>query len=104
MAADSEARVKVAEAARRGEVPSQVFKAEDLAFFFRGREAELEELESIAWNVQITNNARRQEADERREVAREPDRVLREWDSVEQAERRRKAETEARKRLGLEVV
>jgi hypothetical protein len=94
------ARSKVAGAAKRGELPSETWPADDLAWAYEGHEAELAELEELA----------KREAERQAQQAADPphlravrlraetDRVLAEWD----AQRRAEATAEARRRLGLE--
>jgi hypothetical protein len=95
------ARETVAAAARRGRAPSSEFTAEDLAWAFYGRQLELEELEQLAAEHAEAAQARARSAETGRALKAEIDAVLREWDAAEAAERRRLAEAEARRRLGL---
>jgi hypothetical protein len=94
------ARERVAGGARRGEVPSEHYPADDLAWAYEAHEAELAELEELA----------KREAERLAKLAADPphlratrlraetDRVLAEWDAA----RRQEAMAEARRRLGQE--
>ena len=93
------ARIKVATAARGGQLPSVAFSEEDLKWAFRDHEDELEQLERHAIAVHRAEASRQERRERSEELAEETERVLAEWDT----QRRRDAETEARKRLGLDA-
>jgi hypothetical protein len=100
--ARANARERAERAARTGKLPSEAFSAEDLAWAFAGRDAELAELEQQAVAVQASQAeaaARRERAETLRHMT---DSVLAEWDERDRQERRRAAEAEARRRLGME--
>ena len=95
-------RGRVADIARRGERPSDAFAGADLAEAFDGKEDELAELERLAREVrdrQLENQARSEAVDR---LYRMVDTIIAEWDAAEAAERRKRAEVEALKRLGLD--
>lgn len=93
------AREKVAGAARNaGESPRARYSDEDLAWAFKGREHEIDELEQAAEQVREDRKRRTALVADSRRLSRETDRVLAEW----AAQRRRDAEAEARRRLGLQ--
>jgi hypothetical protein len=90
-------RERVAREVRRaGLVPLDVASAEDLAWAFGGREAELQELEEQAAQAQAEQAEQHGRAERAAALRTMTERVLAE----QEAERRRAAETEARKRLG----
>jgi hypothetical protein len=89
----------VARAAAQGQRPQLRYEPEDLAWAFEGREAELHALEAEAEQAVERDRARQRTADDRIALVAMTDRVLAEWD----AERRRDAEAEARRRLGMEA-
>jgi hypothetical protein len=93
------AREKVAAAARRGEDPRSTFPLADLEWAFRGCEDELAQLGSIAEQERTARARRIRERDAADELRDETNRVLKQWDIAEQAERRAKAEAEARQRI-----
>ena len=94
------ARRKVAAAAQRGELPSQHYSAEDLAWAYAGRAPELAELEERAKRASAAQAKRADDPPHLRALAlrTETDKVLAEWDAA----RRHEARAEARRRLGLE--
>lgn len=92
------ARELVARDARRGIVPSEEYPADELAWCFAGHEEALAELEEIATQAPVAEAQREDTIARRRQLQQATDRVLAEWD----AQRRRDAEAEARKRLGWE--
>ena len=97
-------REKVAEQARRGEQPEALFSWPDLeaAFIEEGFEDELEELRQLAADVSERKRAQEARVQAADLLWRTTDAVLAEWDAAEAAERRKRAEVEARKRLGLD--
>lgn len=91
------ARRRVARSSRAGQAPSTVYSEADLEWAFAGgHEAELQELEEQAAQVPAAEAEHRERVDRSRELQAMTDRVLAEQD----AERRSKAEAEARQRLG----
>jgi hypothetical protein len=95
--ARARSRERVAREVRRaGLAPRDVASAEDLAWAFAGHEAELQELEQQAAEVPAAEAQQLEQRERSRALQAMTDRVLQEQD----AERRRKAEAEARKRLG----
>ena len=94
-------RDQVAERAKLGHEPESAFNPLDVQVAFEEHPEELAEIRQVAAAVREKKLA----ADERRQAAdrlwRETDRVLAEWDKAEAAERRKRAEVEARKRLGI---
>jgi hypothetical protein len=98
---DEEARARfreriAREVRRAGLAPLDVASAEDLAWAFGGREAELQELEEQAAQAQAEQDEHQERAARAGALRAMTEQVLAEQD----AERRRKAEAEARKRLG----
>jgi hypothetical protein len=96
-----QARERVRQDARRGQTPSTSWAAEDLAWAFRGLEDELDELETVAVEAREAIAARREASARSNELRHMIEVVDREWQREAAAERKRKLETEARKRLGL---
>jgi hypothetical protein len=100
-ATDEEARARfreriAREVRRAGLAPLNVASAEDLAWGFGGREAELQELEEQAAQAQAEQAEHHERAGRAAALRTMTEQVLAEHD----AERRRAAEAEARKRLG----
>ena len=91
----AKARERVARDARRGYPPHQVDSA-DLPWAFQGHEAELEELEELAAQAEAARVEQHGKAQRAAALQAMTERVLAE----QEAERRRNAEAEARKRLG----
>ena len=91
----AKARERVARDARNGYPPHQVDSA-DLAWAFQGHEAELAELEEVAAQAEAARVEQHGTGQRRAALQAMTERVLAEQD----AERRRAAEAEARKRLG----
>jgi hypothetical protein len=90
-------RERVAREVRRlGLAPRDVGGAHDLAWAFQGHEAELQELEEQAAQAPAAEAEQHDAVQRRRDLQAMTDQVLAEWD----ADRRHKAEAEARKRLG----
>ncbi len=94
------ARRKVEEAAKQGELPSQAFEAADLRWAYEGRGDELAELEEQAKRAHDKQERLAADPPHLRGLAlrTETDNVLAEWD----AQRRREAQAEARRRLGMD--
>lgn len=92
------ARREVRAAAKRGEDPDRLWPAQDLQWAFRGHEAELEQLRKEAAGY----GDRKHRAERGRELRRMIEVVLNELKAAEEAELRRRATVEARRRLGLE--
>ncbi len=94
-------RIEIAQDAARGVMPTHGAWGQHAEEAFEGKEEALAGL----WELATRVNKERAEADrvaaERRVLQDETQRVLKEWDEAEQAKRLAKAETEARKRLGL---
>ena len=98
---DEEARARfrervAREVRRAGLAPLDVASTEDLAWAFQGHEEDLEGLEEQAAKAPAAEAQQQEQRERRAELQAMTERVLAEQD----AERRRKAETEARKRLG----
>ena len=96
----ADARQKVAVNAHAGRNPRELFTEADLAWAFDGHLQELQELVDTAIGIHSSRSSR-PSADERRALRDETERVLKQWDTQEKAERRQRAEAEARARLGL---
>lgn len=94
------AREQVRAEASRGINPHTVFPADDLAWAFEDAAHELEALVEEAERVQAQRARAEQAANETRKVRDLTDKILIEWD----ADRRRDAEVEARRRLGIEAA
>lgn len=95
------AREKVAALAKRGSRPSDWHDRQDLQWAFRGLEDELAALEEEAERVQSERAAQIRTKEQSHEVRKLADRIESELLAEEKRARRRKAEAEARKRLGL---
>lgn len=98
---DEEARARfrervAREVRRAGLAPLDAASPEDLAWAFGGQEAELHELEEQAAQAPAAEAQQREQRERRAELQAMTDHVVAE----QEAERRRKAEAEARKRLG----
>jgi hypothetical protein len=91
----AEAREKVAADARRGVIPSVAYQLTELQWAFADHMDELEHLEQEAHDRRAREHEAGEASIRRHAVERETERVLAEWD----AERRAKAEAEARRRL-----
>lgn len=72
----------------------------ELEWAFEGHEEELDELAQRIREAQAERTEREQRAAKRGELRDATRAVLREWEQAEEAERYRKAEAEAKKRLG----
>jgi hypothetical protein len=75
--------------------PDAVADLDAIAYAYAGHEEELQALSEELEQLQGADAEQQEEAARRAELARMTDRVLEEWE----ADRRRKAEAEARKRL-----
>ena len=95
------AREKVEAVARRGEMPRQHFSEDDLEWA-GFKSPEIDALEQLAAKAQDEQARRRRRADTSRELRRETERVLADWDERERRERWERAHAEARRRLGLD--
>lgn len=93
-------RKRVERVANQGGEIALRFEEADLAFAFNGCEHELAELPARAAAVRAERDARQVDTDRNRAVRTMTEQVLKEWDQ----QRRLDAETEARKRLGIEDV
>ena len=93
----AKARQRVAGLARNGRDLSSYFERDYLDWAFTGRDDELAELERVAEQVRAERTAAAEQREQRQQLAAMTDRVLAEWD----AERRTKAQAEARRRLDL---
>ena len=89
------ARARVMVEVRRGISPMAAFDIADLHWAFTAEE--IAQLETEALEVIKKKREARTAAVQRTQIAREADKVLKEWD----AQRRKEAEAEARKRLGF---
>ena len=93
------ARERVARTARSGLPVRELYEPDDLAWAYEGHEAELAELEQETADAAAAQAAHEQRTTRSRALQAETDRVLAEWE----AERRKRAEAEARKRLGWKM-
>jgi hypothetical protein len=84
--------------ARTGVGPSEKLDADTLAMVFRGREHELDELDEVARQARVQRHEDQERKQQDRQVRMLADQILAGWD----AQRRREAEAEARRRLGLD--
>jgi hypothetical protein len=100
----SRARKKVAGAARAGKTPNDSATRDVLEWAFRGHEQELQELEQTAELVHAARREAQKAAQRSQELSYMTERVLVEWDEQARAERRQKAQVEARRRLGWEPL
>jgi hypothetical protein len=96
------ARERVAKDARVGRRPRDVYSDEDLEWAFKGRPDELAEHEELASEIRAHQGKREKRGEQRRKLASTTETILAEWAEAERTELRRKAEVEARRRLGLE--
>jgi hypothetical protein len=95
------AREKVRQAAERGESP-RLYKEPDLRWAFGADyEAAVAELERVAEEARTARLERERAREAAEQFRREVDKVLLEWAAAEKAERRKLAEQEARRQLGL---
>lgn len=85
-------------AAGRGEGPD-TFKADDVLWAVGGDQAVIDRLAATAAAAREERARRYREQHAREELRHMTDAVLAEWQAAEQAERRERAETEARRRL-----
>ena len=100
----AKSREKVAADARFQQLsPRLLYSADDLEWAFRGHENDLEELEAEIPRLIAARIDRERRSAETENVNWMTQTVLDEWGQAEQAERRRNATIEARKRLGLPV-
>jgi hypothetical protein len=89
------------QAARRGDGPNK-FKRDDVMFAVNGDPAKIDELTAIAESARADQRERVRRLAEKDDLRAATNRVLAEWETAERAERRARAEAEAKKRLGLE--
>jgi hypothetical protein len=94
---------KLTAAAKRGESP-RLFPEEDLRWLFGAdMEAEVEELAQVAEQARAARLEKHRKQKAAEELRSATNAVLEEWAVAELAERRKLAEKEARRRLGLEA-
>ena len=93
-------RQRVRRAAQNGKPPLQVFDQKTLDQLFDGHTDELNDAIATATRVRAERHDREQRAQQNAELRTETNRVLSEWAKAEEAERRGKAEAEAKRRLG----
>ena len=96
-------RDAIAAKARRGFKPHEIAHREEIEWAFAHHPDQLAELEQIADQATQERTARTREKQQHAAIKAEADRVIAAWDAEENLKRRRAAEAQARRNLGLDA-